>query len=108
MPLPVQVLQGNCLGCALAFRYSAREGLCSAPDVERVEAVVEAAGLPTRLDQAGTFAADRLLALMAGDKKAEGGALTLVLARGIGQAFVAKGVDADSVRTFLIGEGATG
>jgi 3-dehydroquinate synthase len=81
------------LGCCMAFRYSAREGLCSAADVERVEAVVAAAGLPTRLDQAGSFAADRLLALMAGDKKAEGGALTLILARGIGQAFVAKGVD---------------
>ena len=96
------------LGCCMAFRYSAREGLCPAADVERVEAVVEAAGLPTRLEQAGVFKADRLLALMAGDKKAEGGALTLVLARGIGQAFVAKGIDADSVRTFLIEEGATG
>jgi 3-dehydroquinate synthase len=95
------------LGCCMAFRYSAREGLCSAADVERVEAVVAAAGLPTRLDQAGSFAADRLLALMAGDKKAEGGALTLILARGIGQAFVAKGVDPAKVRAFLIEEGAT-
>lgn len=95
------------LGCCMAFRYSAREGLCSAADVERVEAVVAAAGLPTRLDQAGSFAADRLLALMAGDKKAEGGALTLILARGVGQACVAKGVDAAKVRAFLIEEGAT-
>lgn len=96
------------LGCCLAFRYSAREGLCPEADARRVEAVVAAAGLPTRLDQAGTFDADRLLALMAGDKKAEGGALTLILARGIGQAFVAKGVDASSVRVFLIEEGAAG
>ncbi|KQR61549.1 3-dehydroquinate synthase [Brevundimonas sp. Leaf168] len=95
------------LGCCMAFRYSAREGLCSSDDVARVETVVAAAGLPTRLDQAGSFAADRLLALMAGDKKAEGGALTLILARGIGQAFVAKGVDAAKVRGFLIEEGAT-
>ena len=95
------------LGCCMAFRYSAREGLCSADDVARVETVVAAAGLPTRLEQAGSFAADRLLALMAGDKKAEGGALTLILARGIGQAFVAKGVDAAKVRAFLIEEGAT-
>ena len=96
------------LGCCLAFRYSAREGLCPEADARRVEAVVAAAGLPTRLDQAGTFDADRLLALMAGDKKAEGGALTLILARGIGQAFVAKGVDAGTVRAFLIEEGAAG
>ncbi|WP_292019832.1 MULTISPECIES: 3-dehydroquinate synthase [unclassified Brevundimonas] len=95
------------LGCCMAFRYSAREGLCSAADVARVEAVVAAAGLPTRLEQAGAFAADRLLALMAGDKKAEGGALTLILARGVGQAFVAKGVDSAKVRAFLIEEGAT-
>lgn len=95
------------LGCCMAFRYSAGEDLCSADDVARVETVVAAARLPTRLDQAGSFAADRLLALMAGDKKAEGGALTLILARGIGQAFVAKGVDAAKVRAFLIEEGAT-
>ena len=95
------------LGCCMAFRYSAREKLCSAADVERVEAAIAAAGLPIRLDQAGAFAADRLLALMAGDKKAEGGALTLILARGIGQAFVAKGVDAANVRAFLIEEGAS-
>lgn len=95
------------LGCCMAFRYSAREGLCSAEDVARVEAVIAAAGLPTRLEQAGAFEADRLLALMAGDKKAEGGALTLILARGIGDAFVAKGVDAAKVRAFLIEEGAS-
>jgi 3-dehydroquinate synthase len=95
------------LGCCMAFRYSAREGLCSAADVARVEAVVAAAGLPTRLAQAGAFAADRLLALMAGDKKAEGGALTLILARGVGQAFVAKGLDSAKVRAFLIEEGAS-
>jgi 3-dehydroquinate synthase len=96
------------LGCCMAFRYSARQGLCPTADAERVEAVIKAAGLPTRLDQAGAFAADRLLALMAGDKKAEGGALTLILAHGIGQAFVAKNVDADRVRAFLIEEGAAG
>jgi 3-dehydroquinate synthase len=43
---------------------------------------------------------------MAQDKKAEAGALTFILARGIGEAFVAKGVGADAVRDFLIAEGA--
>ena len=94
------------LGCAMAFRYSARRGLCAAHDAQRVEEAVAAAGLPTRLAQAGVFSADALLARMAGDKKAEGGALTLILARGVGQAFVAKGVDAGEVRAFLIEEGA--
>ncbi|RZJ78987.1 MAG: 3-dehydroquinate synthase, partial [Brevundimonas sp.] len=95
------------LGCALAFRFSALEGLCTDDDARRVEAVLKAAGLPTRLSEAGTFDADRLLALMAGDKKAEGGAMTLVLARAIGGAFVAKGVAAEPVRAFLRDEGAT-
>ena len=44
---------------------------------------------------------------MAQDKKAEGGALTFVLVRGLGEAFVARGVEADAVRRFLVGEGAS-
>jgi 3-dehydroquinate synthase len=43
---------------------------------------------------------------MAQDKKAEGGALTFILARGLGDAFVARGVEATDVRDFLIDEGA--
>jgi len=94
------------LGCVLAFGYSVRRGLCAPEDAERVRQVVAAAGLPTTLAQAGEFEADRLLALMAGDKKAEGGRLTLVLARGIGDAFVEKTVDAHDLKAFLIEAGA--
>jgi 3-dehydroquinate synthase len=43
---------------------------------------------------------------MAQDKKAEGGRLTFILARGIGQAFTAKTVDAEAVTRFLVSEGA--
>ena len=43
---------------------------------------------------------------MTQDKKAEGGRLTFVLAKGVGEAFVAKGVDAAAVRGFLLAEGA--
>ncbi len=94
------------LGCALAFRYSAAQGLCPADDAARAEAVVAAAGLPTRLSQAGAFDAAGLVKAMAGDKKAEGGRLTLILARGIGQAFVQKDADAAAVTAFLRGESA--
>ena len=45
---------------------------------------------------------------MAGDKKAEGGRLTLILARRIGEAFVAKDVDAATVSAFLEREIAAG
>ncbi|MDI1328551.1 MAG: 3-dehydroquinate synthase [Brevundimonas sp.] len=94
------------LGCALAFRFSAARGLCAAAEAERVETVIAAAGLPTRLEHAGAFSADRLLARMAGDKKAEGGRLTLILARAIGDAFVDRAVDRPVVTAFLKAEGA--
>ncbi|HEY3888823.1 MAG TPA: 3-dehydroquinate synthase [Caulobacteraceae bacterium] len=96
------------LGCAQAFRFSARQGLCSATDANRVEAALGDAGLPVRLAQVSNspFGADALLAHMAQDKKAEGGRLTLILARRIGEAFVAKDVDPGALRDFLIEEGA--
>ena len=94
------------LGCVLAFQYSARRGLCGAADAGRVEAVMVAAGLPTRLAQAGAFEAEALIERMAGDKKAEGGDLTLVLARGVGDAFVQRGADRAEVRAFLREAGA--
>jgi 3-dehydroquinate synthetase len=43
---------------------------------------------------------------MAQDKKAERGALTFILSRGIGRAYVAKGVPVEAVRRFLISQGA--
>ncbi|MDB5460913.1 MAG: aroB [Caulobacteraceae bacterium] len=101
--------EGVAVGCAQAFRFSARLGHCSSQDAARAEAAIAAAGLPTRMTQVkgGPFAADALIAHMVQDKKAEAGRLTFVLAKGIGQAFVAKGVDAAEVRAFLLSEGAT-
>jgi len=96
------------LGCALAFRFSAGQGLCPQADVDRAEAVIAAAGLPTRLAQAGAFRGAALVKWMAGDKKAEGGRLTLILARRIGEAFVARDVDAAAVSAFLEREIAAG
>lgn len=94
------------LGCALAFQFSAAQGLCDPIDAARVEQVIDAAGLPTRLDAYGSISAAALLARMAGDKKADGGALTLILARGIADAFVARNVDPAAVNRFLKAEGA--
>jgi 3-dehydroquinate synthase len=96
------------LGCAQAFRFSAAQGLCPPADAARVEAALAAAGLPVRLAQIRNtpFKADALIAHMAQDKKAEGGRLTLILARRIGAAFVAKDVDPAPLRDFLLAEGA--
>jgi 3-dehydroquinate synthase len=95
-------------GSAIAFRFSAAQGLCPGQDAERAEAAIAAAGLPTRLSQvaSGAFPADALVRHMGQDKKAEGGRLTFVLARALGEAFVAKDVNAEAVRDFLVAEGA--
>jgi 3-dehydroquinate synthase len=97
------------IGCAQAFRFSAAQGLCPGQDARRAEAAIAAAGLPVRMDQVKgfPFAADALIRHMGQDKKAEGGRLTFVLAKALGQAFVAKGVDAAAVRAFLVSEGAS-
>ncbi len=96
------------LGCALAFRFSARLGFCPPDEAARAGRAVAAAGLPVRLDETpgAPFDAGRLLVHMAQDKKAEAGRLTFVLARAIGDAFVAKDMDRASVLEFLHAEGA--
>ena len=100
--------EGVATGMALAFRFSAALGYCGRQDAARAEAAIGAAGLPTSLAQirAARFDADRLVHHIAQDKKAEGGRLTFILARGLGDAFVAKDVTAAVLRDFLIAEGA--
>lgn len=94
------------IGLALAFRFSQRLGLCSGQDAVRVARHLQAVGLPSRLQDVpgGVGTADSLLDAMGQDKKVERGALTFILARGIGQSFVAKGVEASAVRDFLTEE----
>jgi len=94
------------IGIALAFRFSQRLGLCSGQDAVRVVRHLQAVGLPSRLQDVpgGVGTADSLLDAMGQDKKVERGALTFILARGIGQSFVAKGVEASAVRDFLTEE----
>ncbi len=95
--------EGVAIGVSLAHRFSARMNLSSLDDARRVEAHLRAAGLPTRIsDIPGELpnAAD-LLRFMFQDKKVEGGRLTFILTRGLGQAFVAKDVPASEVELFL-------
>ncbi|HWA60746.1 MAG TPA: 3-dehydroquinate synthase [Caulobacteraceae bacterium] len=96
------------IGCVMAFRFSAALGLCPTQDAVRAGRAVAAAGLPVTFADlpAGPFPADALIAHMAQDKKAEGGRLTFILARRIGEAFVAKAVEPAPLRDFLIAEGA--
>ncbi len=89
-------------GCALAFRYSVRAGLCPAADAERVATHLRAVGLPDGLSAAGiTESGAALAAHMAHDKKASSGSVPFLLARGIGQTFLARDVDMADVAAFL-------
>ena len=91
------------IGMALAFAFSARRGLLAPAEAARVERHLVNVGLPTKpSDVAFEWpAADALMALMAQDKKARRGKLTLILARGIGASFVAPDADPGEVRSFL-------
>ncbi|MEA3038086.1 MAG: 3-dehydroquinate synthase [Sphingomonadales bacterium] len=94
------------LGMTLAFRFSAERGICPNEDAERVAAHLASTGLPTRL-AIGT--PERLVAHMASDKKASGGRVPFILARGIGEAFVDASVELGEVEAFLARQfGATG
>ena len=92
------------LGMVLAFQFSARRGLLPAADAERVERHLAAVGLPTHVASVpgGVPPADRLMELIAQDKKVKRGKLTFILVRGIGASFIAPDVDAAEVRAFLV------
>ena len=94
------------VGLALAFRFSARLGLCSGGDAGRVAAHLQRVGLPTHMQAIPGWnaGADAILDAMAQDKKVVRGDLTFILARGIGESFIARGVAADPVRAFLAAE----
>ena len=96
------LLHGEALavGMVLAFQFSATMGHCDPDDADRLVRHLRAIGLPTALDQVGVAGAD-LLQWIARDKKNDGAAVTLILARGIGQAFVARDVDPASLAAFL-------
>ncbi|GJE58264.1 3-dehydroquinate synthase [Methylobacterium trifolii] len=95
--------EGVAIGLALAFRFSARLGLCAGQDAGRVANHLAMVGLPTTLQAVpgGCGSAEALLEAMSQDKKVKDGALTFILARGIGQSFIAPGIDGAEVRAFL-------
>jgi shikimate kinase/3-dehydroquinate synthase len=98
--------EGVAIGLACAMRFSVRLGYASPGDAARVEAHLKAVGLPTRIqDIKGLDVdADAILNAMYQDKKVQRGALTFILARGIGQSFIAKAIPGETVRAFLIDE----
>jgi 3-dehydroquinate synthase len=95
--------EGVSIGMMLAHEFSERLGLIDGDTVARVHAHLTDVGLPVRVQQIpGQLPpVDTFMDIIAQDKKVSRGALTFILTRGIGEAFVEKGVDPAVVSDFL-------
>lgn len=95
--------EGVAVGMVLAHGFSARLGLAPSQDTTRVAAHLKSVGLPTTLSEieGDLPPTERLMHWIAQDKKVTRGGLTFILTRGIGKAFIEKGVDPESVAAFL-------
>lgn len=95
--------EGVSIGMVLAHGFSARLGLAPSQDSGRIAAHLKKSGLPTTLgDIPGTLGStETLMAAIAQDKKVQRGALTFILTRGIGKAFIEKNVEAGAVAEFI-------
>ncbi|WP_420413190.1 3-dehydroquinate synthase [Roseibium sp.] len=95
--------EGVSIGMMLAHEFSEKLGLIGPETVARVEKHLTDVGLPIRItDIPGQLPnVDVFMDLIAQDKKVSRGALTLILTKGIGEAFVEKGVDPYLVSEFL-------
>ena len=91
------------IGLCLAYEFSQAQGLTTGQDASRVAAHLASVGLPTTIGDipGGPMLADALMEHISQDKKASGGALTFILTKGIGGAFVAKDVDPAPLLHFL-------
>ncbi len=93
------------IGMVMAFDLSARLGLCPPEDAAQVRRHLAAVGLPTGTNFTNSVLWDpsRLMSHMGRDKKARGGTLTFILARGIGDAFISQDVPAEELAAFMEG-----
>ena len=91
------------IGMVQAFRFSGRLGLCEPHLADHVARHLGRAGLPTGTGQIpGALPPPaKLLDIMHQDKKAAGGKLVFILARSVGDAFVARDIAEADVLKFL-------
>jgi 3-dehydroquinate synthase len=86
-------------GMYMAADLSCRLGWLNRADLERVERILEHAGLPVRAP--GGIGTERFLELMAVDKKVMDGKVRLVLLKGIGRATVTSDFDRSALLATL-------
>lgn len=90
------------IGMVLAYEMSAAMGLCAQEEVAKIKAHYAKVDLPSSAKAIRpSWNIDALMEHFTHDKKTKGGALTFILARGIGKAFVADGVEKKKVQQFL-------
>jgi len=91
------------IGMVMAFELSARLGLCPKADARRVRRHLAGVGLPCGLDalDGARLRPAALITHMRQDKKVRDGRITFILARGIGDAFIAEEVDIAEVEALL-------
>jgi 3-dehydroquinate synthase len=95
--------EGVAIGMVQAFRFSERLKHCKPGTADRVAKHLKSVGLPTHISEIeGPLPpiAD-LVAIMRQDKKAQSGKLTFILARAIGETFIAKNVPDSAIGDFL-------
>ena len=89
-------------GMEMAFKFAAAEGLCEPACADRVTAHLTQTSMPRIADMSHLFHdPEVLLRHMGQDKKNEGGHLTLILPRAIGETYVEKRANRDAVLGFL-------
>ncbi len=95
--------EGVAIGMVQAFRFSERQGLCAAGTADRAANHLKSVGLPVHQSEipGALPPPERLVEIMRQDKKAVAGKLTFILARGVGQAFIARDVNERDVIDFL-------
>lgn len=100
-----ELLHGEAVGAgmALALRYSARLGLMSSTQVEQAVTLIRESGLEPDVAKlpGGPYTAGVLVEAMKQDKKARSGQVPLILAKGLGEAFIYPNADLSDVQDFL-------
>lgn len=92
------------IGMVLAYRYSEARGLAPAGSADRVSKHLKSAGLPVSISEIQSNTRPtvaELIRLMGQDKKVQRGHPTLILVRGIGEAFVSRDQSWAEIESFL-------
>jgi 3-dehydroquinate synthase len=95
--------EGVAIGMTLAFQLSVNLAFCPAQGLARLRGHLNAVGLPVSISEipGARPPLDDLMNHMAHDKKARDGAITLILARGIGDAFATRDIASEAIRALL-------